>query len=248
MRILPPRASLPAAPIDRRHRPRPGAYSTYRPCLRWEFGFACAFCFLHEADLTEHGAARSGLWWIEHHVGQTHDDSLVDRYWNCFYSCRYCNEARRTARVVDERGRRLLHPCGVAWGEYFEVVEDRLSPTADPDAEYTHETYDLDDERKRVMRRDRHEALTSARRAILEIPGKIEQLLEIGERVAPADRVMLLDAAEELRGHVKGALLQVERYQVVPSDRDENCRCADPGECRLPRFLEEQAKLHGFEP
>ena len=69
MRALPP-TTLPASePIARRHAPD-GAWASFRACLRWEFGFTCAFCLLHEADFLEHGAEGSGLFATEHHVAR----------------------------------------------------------------------------------------------------------------------------------------------------------------------------------
>src|SRR5436190_1471867 len=86
-----PRQTQPAtAPIPRRHTPSRAGYATYRSCLRWEFGFTCAFCLLHEADLVEEGVQGTGLTTIEHHVAQSADLTLVDTYENCFYACRYC--------------------------------------------------------------------------------------------------------------------------------------------------------------
>src|SRR5437879_2619929 len=98
--MLPPQTHPPNEPIRRRHSPPRLAYEEYRSCLRWEFGFTCAFCLLHEADFVEEGARGTGLMWIEHHVAQSADPALVDTYENCFYACRYCNGARRIAPVV----------------------------------------------------------------------------------------------------------------------------------------------------
>ncbi len=61
MRTLPRQTQPPATPIERRHAPAPGRYDSFRPCLRWDFGFTCAFCLLHEADLAEHGTEGTGL-------------------------------------------------------------------------------------------------------------------------------------------------------------------------------------------
>jgi hypothetical protein len=47
MKILPPATQPPRQPTIRRHEPKPAqgeeGYQAYRPCLRWEFGFTCAF-------------------------------------------------------------------------------------------------------------------------------------------------------------------------------------------------------------
>ena len=70
MRILPLQSQPPSTTVDRRHTPRPTTgrfgYQGYRACLRWEFGFTCAFCLLHESDFVEHGAEGLGLLGVEH--------------------------------------------------------------------------------------------------------------------------------------------------------------------------------------
>src|SRR3990170_75943 len=94
MRVLPSRTVPSEQAIERRHEPSSSHYTRYRPCLRWEFGFTCAFCLLHETDLIEHGISRTGLTSIEHHIAQSEAPFLRDRYDNCLYACRFCNKAR----------------------------------------------------------------------------------------------------------------------------------------------------------
>ena len=116
MRHLPPRTRLPASLIERRHAPRPGAYPLYRSCLRWEFAFSCAFCWVHESDLIEHGVEGLGLTAIEHHRTRSAYPELTNDYHNCFYACRLCNTARGDSPDVSAvGGHRLLDPCTVAW-------------------------------------------------------------------------------------------------------------------------------------
>src|SRR5215210_7160639 len=132
MRILPRRTRPFPVKLERRHTPRPTrgrrGYQAFRPCLRWEFGFTCAFCLAHESDLVEHGAEGTGLMTIEHFLpvsaGKTpvEAETLANDYGNCFYACRYCNGARIAAPVVDLRGRRLLNPCTHAWSEHFNLL------------------------------------------------------------------------------------------------------------------------------
>jgi hypothetical protein len=70
MKILPPVTRPWREQISRRHAPkvRRGnkGFRSYAPCLRWEFGFSCAFCLCHEADLAAYGAKGSGLLQVEH--------------------------------------------------------------------------------------------------------------------------------------------------------------------------------------
>jgi hypothetical protein len=55
-KILPPVTQPWPQVIVRQHKPPEAKYKTYRACLRWEFGFSCAFCLLHETDLMPCGA------------------------------------------------------------------------------------------------------------------------------------------------------------------------------------------------
>lgn len=240
MQVLPPKTDLPATPIPRRHHPEAGAYRTYRPCLRWEFGFTCAFCLLHEADLTAHGIEGSGLTGIEHHIPRSHEAALIDVYRNCLYVCRYCNSARSNAPNTDSRGRTLLDPCVTAWSLRFEQASFLLKPR-DPDAEYTWEAYDLGDPRKTQMRRSRADAVERCLRVLREGPDRIRRLLEIADRVGREDRLPILDAAETLQCQVIAARKDVARFRIVPEDADRACRCVEGIALELPPFLAAQA-------
>jgi hypothetical protein len=147
-------------PIERRHKPpepvssSPFGYRKFLSCLRWEFGFTCAFCLLHEADFQDHGAKGSGQMSIEHGELASAAPSRVNAYENCFYACRYCNQAREVKPLIDGQMRRLLNPCQHAWEEFFVLDGHEVRARADsPDAVYTIAAYRLNDARKRVRRR-----------------------------------------------------------------------------------------------
>ena len=75
----------------RRHTPSPvqggDGYREYRACLRWEFGFSCAFCLCHESDLMLAGTEGWGLMQIEHFSPKSSDPDGRNDYSNCFYLC-----------------------------------------------------------------------------------------------------------------------------------------------------------------
>lgn len=158
MKILPRRTLPSPTRVDRRHRPTRAkhryGYRAYRACLRWEFGFTCAFCLLHEADLAEHGAEGLGLLGIEHFRPVSSGREGVNEYDNCFYCCRLCNEARAAAPGAGPQGARLLNPCSTPWGRSFQVTDDDClqPPPDDADALYTAAVYDLNDPRKITLR------------------------------------------------------------------------------------------------
>jgi hypothetical protein len=182
MNVLPPRTTPSQIPIPRRHSPS-GAYTGFRACLRWEFGFTCAFCLVHESDLIAHGIERSGLTGIEHQRRQETDPALINSYENCFYACRFCNGARGT-KSYQRKTMRLLNPCETAWGARFALDGDDLRPRIDDaDAGYTAVTYDVNDPRRIVLRRNRAETMTNALQVLSEVPLQIEDLLSLAERV-----------------------------------------------------------------
>jgi hypothetical protein len=211
--------------------------------LRWELGFSCAFCLTHESDLAEHGVEATGLTSVEHQVPRSLDPTGADQYPNCFYACRFCNRSRGVEPNVDASGRRLLDPCHDAWGTYFAAVEDRLAPrAAHGDAERTHRVYDLDDPRKRQMRRARAEVLRDAFRLLEEGPDRLVRLLRLATEAPAPHRAELTLAARELRELMVRATRDVARFSAVPGDADARCRCGKPGVCRLPSFIEAQLR------
>lgn len=237
MKILPPETHLPSAPLRRRHLPEPASYPEYRQCLRWEFGFSCAFCLLHEADLTENGIEGTGLTGIEHRVTRSSAPAQEDVYGNCYYACRFCNGARG-AQPSESNGRRLLDPCADSWRAHFNIEDDAfVAVDADVNAEYTLAAYDLADPRKRACRAARRQTIQSALNIIRETPRVVERLERAASRQSGRDRVFLLQAAHDYRQARQRALEQLLRYQLIPEDA-LSCRCGRHGS--LPAFLKAQ--------
>lgn len=263
MRVLPARTAPPDEPIRRRHRPPSGFYASYRACLRWEFGFGCAFCLLHEADLSQHGVEGTGLTSIEHRIPRSHNPALADEYANCYYACRYCNTARAVAPNLDRQGHELLDPCATTWAAHFTVDDNRLRPLAgDDDAAYTAEVYDFADPRKIEMRAGRARVIEECLRVFREVPGRQDRLLRTAEKIPPVQRRPLLDAAEELQRMIQAAVKRLERFRVVPRGSAGRqfelslwrCRCAChsrvPGEagaadCRTVELKTEMGESRG---
>jgi hypothetical protein len=253
MRILPRRTRPFPVKLERRHTPRPTrgrrGYQAFRPCLRWELGFTCAFCLAHESDLAEHGAEGTGLMTIEHFspvsTARTpaEVEALLNDYRNCFYACRYCNGSRNDAPEVDRRGRKLLNPFSDVWGEHFILSDDgRLLPVpGDLDAEYTVEIYDLNDARKLEMRRARRERVDESLALIDQGPGLLDVLLANSMDLGPGARsAELLRAAESLRKAMLSAEQSLTRHAAIPEDADSECRCGHGDHHSLPPALEEQ--------
>ncbi len=228
MKILPTTTKPPNRRIGRRHAPAMASgrygYREYRPCLRWEFGFSCAFCLIHESDVSPSGVEGLGVTTVEHYEPASTDPAALNDYENCFYVCRLCNGARHALPVVGGDGR-LLNPCLDVWREHFAAVGDRLQPVpGDRDARYTHESYDLDDERKVRMRKLRRETIEECLAVIESCGSRIPDLMEHFNQIGDPSS---LDVAEELWQSTVLAVRQLARSCAIPGDAPAECRCPD---------------------
>lgn len=243
MRILPPVTRPWRTWIVRRHDPPAGrgrrAHKRYRQCLRWEFGFTCAFCLCHEADLILHGVEGSGETGVEHFVPVSHDEAAVNEYRNCFYACRYCNQDRASRVNVDpESGCRLLNPCHDGWGDHFSVMDGRLTPRDDDlDGLYTYRVYNLDHPRKVRMRRLREKTVPE----LLHLLRKGRELhARLLERVLVEANPELIEEARLLAQFLRRAAEDLGRFEAIPYDAKRPCICSDEALCTLPQVLDEQ--------
>jgi len=248
MLILPPTTQPPNAPTPRLHAPAPGrgrrGYLRFRQCLRWDFGFTCAFCLLHESDLTAHGAEGTGLFWIEHLVPQSAGSQgrrLRHVYPNCFYSCHYCNNGRRAAALTNSQGLRILDPTASAWSSHFQRKgRDLAALTAN--AEYTRDVYRINDVIRDRYRRDREEKISECLTLLREAPSRREGMVRLLRNptlttadVSDLTRVMaLLDSA------VVRARQDLARFEATPKDAATRCKCSAPRPYSMPPALASQ--------
>jgi hypothetical protein len=229
LEIVPPK-SLPArTPRHQRHSPqRTDDYRDYRACLRWDAGFTCCFCLVHESDLMRTGSAEgTGLMSIEHLEPQARAPHLVNVYANCAYACRFCNNVRRTQPSQHSSGARLLHPWSDAWGAHFRLRDDRLEPLhegdAGRDARYTMDVYRLNDDRKVEMRRLRRTQLEAYlelfEHDLVELRRIAEQQTSVEERRKHAARIGTLAKCRKLAND------ELSRRTAIPADAPGRCRC-----------------------
>jgi len=231
--------------VERRHVPASGRYSSYRSCLRWEFGFSCAFCLLHEADLMLGGISRWTVMQIEHSVPRRHNPAQRDVYTNCFYTCERCNKLRGTRPNRDHRGNTLLDPCRTVWSEHFELVQDHLRPyPGDGDAEYTWESYGLDDPVKVGLRQRRREWIEDHADAVLDTfelePELLDRVVEESEGSEAVSLLEQLSASQRLRKARRLLLDNLSKFRPIPRDHDTSCRCGHRAHHELPKVLAEQ--------
>ena len=241
MLVLPPQTRPADAPLERAHAPSGTAYGLFRRCLRWDFGFSCAFCLVHEADLIAHGVEGTGLTSVEHYALQSTSPEQAGTYANCFYACRFCNGSRST-RAAENGDAHLLDPCAATWASHFQLTNFELRPgDGDASAAYTHSVYDMDDPRKVQMRRDRFEAIEGALHLVSQVPALEAELLKLATGLGPSDAKTLVDAAQELRRQLRCAFDDLARYAPVPRDADRPCSCSIL-EHALPQFLSDQCR------
>lgn len=235
--------------IERRHLPPQArgdlGYREYRSCLRWEFGFSCAFCQSHETDLMLSTTEGWAVMQVEHFVPRAHEPSKVNDYTNCFYICRLCNNARRDAANRDAAGRELLNPCDAVWHDRFEIRDDEVRPRneADGDAALTWELYDFGDRRKVRLRQVRRESVTERLGYLKETQGLEDSLLD--EAIAGAGGpafVQHVDLAQAIGKARRLAFKDLLRYAAVPSEPEPPlpCPCEQNHAPALPKVLEEQ--------
>jgi hypothetical protein len=229
--------------IARRHTPRvfrgKRGFQSYRPCLRWEFGFSCAFCLCHERDLAAYGTEGTALTHVEHFVPQSRDEKGRNDYRNCFYSCRLCNVPRGAQPNEDDQGRSLLNPCDHAWGTRFVVVRDQIHPRDehDADAAYTAKAYELNAPPKVRMRKIRRMVIGQCIRFLQRTRSHERHLLDLAEA---GGGTRCVDIARDAAAERTKAYSDLLRFRAVPHDRNAACGCGHTWHHRLPRALEEQ--------
>jgi hypothetical protein len=179
MDVLPLHTHLTTNPIERRHNPRYASwekgYRAYRPCLRWDFGFTCSFCLLHEVDFVLLGTRGLPIFTAEHIELQSKDDTRANDYSNIVYCCIWCNRARG----VIPRGReeyRLLDPTKDAWADFFKLKDDIFIALDQESALYTLGAYNLNDDRKVQLRAHRHTEISNLIRWITQWADHIQEI------------------------------------------------------------------------
>lgn len=246
MKILPEVTVPSAIPMTRNHTPKESkaakGYQKYRQCLRWEFGFTCAFCLVHETDWTcIRVTERTGLFSVEHVLPQSTNKGKASKYGNCVLACRSCNTARRD-KSVHRNGAKLLDPTTVPWGSHFLAEDDCLKPlTGDKDAKYTHEAYRIDDSLKVDCRAERRNRICQCVDVLQRFPDVIAYLTSRArEKASPAEVSEVLQHIEKLEKHMENAKHDLEKLAAIPRDHARECACGTSEHHSLPDWLDAQ--------
>jgi hypothetical protein len=238
LKVLPAETKPFKHKIERTHSPKQATrYRQFRDCLRWEFGFTCAFCLLHEADLVFAGIDGSGMTQIEHFKRQkTHPRDILN-YENCFYICIYCNRDRGIKpHLTGTKDKKLLNPCDNTWANHFELQDHHLNTKSDDvDGNYTLDTYNLNNPIKVKLRKIRQKKLTQ----LLKISALFHRLLL---RIEEGESELLEDAREVQKVLRDMRLDVIEQYEVIPADVPRSCRCEATPAYQLPVQMEDQVQ------
>lgn len=235
-------------PQERRHHPPESRYKRYRACLRWDFGFTCPFCMIHEGDISVDGEKRRKAVGIEHFQRRESRPELADIYENCLLSCTLCNEDRGTHPNTDQHGRNLLDPSKAAWAEHFVWQSDgKLRPKpGDGDAEYTFVAYKLDQPKKQGRHIWRRRLISLSLQVMNEYTKRISKLNEAARGAQRAGNFGKardkLREAHQLRQHLATVAEQLQQYRAVPMDCPTRCRCGDGTDMTLPVWLARQTR------
>lgn len=227
--------------ITRQHSPRPPVrgsltYNKFKDCLRWEFGFTCAVCLLHEVHfvLPGTGTDRTGLMTVEHIVLKctAAGKPLEHDYGNCLLLCKRCNDNRGDNHSHQRPdGARLLNPISDVWADHFDVQGDCLEPKpGDFDAEYTRTAYGINDDFHTLRRRKLSSLilgqLASLRRDRDELARLDQELSKPSS--TPASSGWLLTLRGRLVEGICGTLRLLQDLSGVPFDAPKTCRCKPP--------------------
>lgn len=245
MRYLPPATSPWSSRIEQRHSPKPGKYTAFRQCLRWEFGFTCAFCLLHESDLLLGGVEGWSVMQIEHRIPQSKDPSQRDIYKNCLYICERCNKSRQASPNEGGAGVTLLDPCTFVWAAHFERVGDSVRPRAgDPSAEYTWRSYGLDDPSKLRLREKRRYWMERYAEELVNCTTLefllINKAVEYADESDPVITDQRLAHAKALHSMYATLLEKLAEYAAIPISHSTSCRCGTTDYLSLSDVFEEQ--------
>lgn len=163
----------------RQNPPLQKKYQHYKPYLRKDFLFRCAYCLVHEAHF---GGLRN--FHVDHFRPKNRKEfrDFALAYANLYYACGLCNTFKGhwwPSAGDEQAGRRFVDPCEIdPYGKHFEVnEEDGTLRALTPAGHYTVEHIWLD-----------RPQLNKHRRRQLELKRKWQECRDLlGATSAPAE-------------------------------------------------------------
>lgn len=133
-------------------------YGDYRPALRIDFWFACAYCSTCENE------ARGISFHIDHYEPQSRAPELACVYSNLYYACDKCNLKKGDLPEETERtkGYRFFRADADNWDDHFQLIGARVEHRSEEVGHYTVETLDLNRNGLREIRKIRDRLYQSA--------------------------------------------------------------------------------------
>jgi len=158
--------------------PRYSDYRRYKPHLRRDVQYWCAYCTIHEAEFGGHFNFH-----VDHFRLQSLFPNLRTEYSNLYYACSICNSYKSDTWPIEEqiaRGRRFLDPCADDYAAHFEQQPDGTLRELTEPAKYTSAHLRLN--RKQLVklrheRKEQEQAFTHRVGLIQENLQKIDRLL-----------------------------------------------------------------------
>lgn len=237
--------------LTHRHSPPSrNGYSEYRQCARWDFGFSCAFCLVHESDILLFSESLEELKreTIEHKILQSDDRDASYQYTNCFYACFWCNRVDRwkTPLVRESDNATLLDPVSTPWASVYSRSGSRLTliATESIDAVYTDKTYNPNNPKKVFFRKTRDDYIQSHTEQIKACALSISENLNCLRMAIPESaRLSLKRSNKALLKQIRIHFDLLVKIAPIPSDQNKNdCICRPQAHQTLPSFLESQCK------
>ena len=158
--------------------PRYADYRRYKPHLRRDFQYQCAYCTINEAEFGGHYNFH-----IDHFRPQSLFPELRTEYSNLYYACSICNTYKSDTWPTEEqiaRGRRFLDPCADDYAAHFEPQPDGMLRELTEPAKYTSTHLRLNRQqlvKLRQRRKEQEQVFLKRVSSIQENLQKIDRLL-----------------------------------------------------------------------
>lgn len=220
--------SYSSDPVPRTHTPKKvigeDGYGLYRPCLRLDFEFRCAYCLAHESEVGP--SSDYGGFEVEHFKpkGRREFRRFSNVYSNLLWACHACNRAKSSKWPSEEehaRGMRFVDPSAEALGHFIVCDGVRVAPVAEAPAEHQAAGEYMIDEIN--LNSGAHRRRRQLRRDVATKLATLDAMLQVFREELPTPAVLIsIDEAER-------EILALREMLGAgdPWDRPERCRCPE---------------------
>jgi len=183
--------------LARKEKPKKfGNYQSFKPFLRRDFSFRCAYCEISEA---EYGSFRNFA--VEHFKPKKKFPALVCHYPNLFYACSLCNsfkgETWPSPKLI-KQGLYFLNPCDHEFAEHLYEKFDGALQIKSNAGDYTVQYLHLNSEQRKKTRTDRRSILNLIRK----LKTDKKEMKSFLPRATNADRIFLKRKIQQVDRHI----------------------------------------------